>query len=112
SAALGLGNAYAYCRYFDKSLKVYYQPLARLFESRLVRKYATACIDTSDGLFPALSVLSEINNTGVHLTTPLQEILHPRAKKTCQSADLPSWFLLAGPHGEYELLFTIPAVKR
>ena len=61
---LGLGNAFAYAHFFDNSIKIKYQPKAKLKESKLIQNYATACMDTSDGLFPALSILSEINNIG------------------------------------------------
>lgn len=109
---LGLGSAFAYARYFDDSIKVSYQPLARLKESKLIRDFASACMDTSDGLFPALSVLSEINSIGIQLTTPLHEILHDDVLPVFQLAGIPSWMFLAGPHGEYELLFTIPVERQ
>lgn len=112
TATLGIGNAFAYSRYFDPSIQITYRPIARLKESKLVQQYATACIDTSDGLFPAISVLADINDVGIELITPLRDILHKDAARTCQMADIPAWMMLAGPHGEYELLFSIPAPKK
>lgn len=108
SALLGSGNAYAYYRLFDQRIQVPYQPRARLDAMNRIGRYASACIDTSDGLFPALSVLSEMNNTGFDLTVPLEAVLHPAVEPVQQLSSLPSWMFLAGPHGEYELLFTIP----
>lgn len=108
TAPLGLGNAYAYYRLFDPTIKVNYQPIARLKESRTINKYATACMDTSDGLFPALSIFAEINKTGFNLTPPLQSLLSPGTLPTQQNSGLPAWMFFAGPHGEYELIFTIP----
>jgi thiamine-monophosphate kinase len=108
TASLGLGNAYAYYQLFDSSIKIEYQPVARLLESRMIAKYASACIDTSDGLFPALSVLSEINKVGFELTVPLQDLLHPSILPIKHHSRLPAWMFMAGPHGEYELLLTIP----
>ena len=105
---LGGGAAFAYSRLFDPSLAVHFQPLARLDESKVIRKFATTCIDTSDGLFPALSVLTALNGTGLHIEPPLQNLLSPGAVKVYKAAGLPAWFLMAGPHGEYELLFSIP----
>lgn len=104
----GLGNAFAYARYFDNNININYKPVARLRESKLIAAFATTCIDTSDGLFPALSVLSELNKTGFQLDGALQNILHSAALNIIQTTGIPSWMLLAGPHGEYELLFTIP----
>lgn len=108
SASLGLGGAYAYYRLFDQRVQVSYQPRARLDAMNHIGRYASACMDTSDGLFPALSVLSEINGTGFDLTVPLEAVLHPAVALVQQHSRLPSWMFLAGPHGEYELLFTVP----
>lgn len=108
TAKLGLGNAFAYARFFDTNLKVPFQPEARLRESSLIAPYATACMDTSDGLFPALSVLSEINSLGFRLESPMDEFLTDEAAAIAAGATLPDWFFLAGPHGEYELLFIVP----
>lgn len=112
TSTLGLGNAYAYAHYFDSKLKINYRPIARLKESKTIREFATSCIDTSDGLFPALSVLSEINNAGFEFTSALQTFLHTDASEVSRLSGIPAWMLLAGPHGEYELLFTVPADKR
>lgn len=108
TASLGSGNAYAYYRLFDSSIEIDYQPIARLAESKLIAKYASACIDTSDGLFPALSLLSEINKVGFDLATPLEDLLQPSISALKHHSALPAWMFLAGPHGEYELLFTVP----
>jgi len=110
TAPLGLGNAYAYYQLFDPTISVDYQPKARLKESKTISQFASACMDSSDGLFPALSVLSEINGLGFKLITPLQSVLCPGVLPTQQHAGLPAWMFLAGPHGEYELLFTVPEV--
>jgi len=112
SGPLGLGNAYAYHRFFDASVKVDYRPMARLDIAGYLSPYATACTDTSDGLFPSLAVLAEINHTGFQLTTPLGSLLHQGALDVCAQAHIPEWMLLAGPHGEYELLFTVAADRR
>ena len=101
--------AFAYANFFDTSLHVHYKPFASLQESKLIREWATACIDTSDGLFPALSVLSGANDVGVRLTTPMQDLLCEESLKVYREASLPAWMFMAGPHGEYRLLFTIPA---
>lgn len=108
---LGVGNAFAYTRFFDEGMAVSYQPIARVEESKLIREYASACMDTSDGLFPALSVLASINKVGMRIDIPLEDSLHPDALKVSRLGAIPSWMLLAGPHGEYELLFTVPPAR-
>jgi len=104
---LGIGSAFAFSRYFDNSIKVDYLPVARLKESKLIRTFAHSCIDTSDGFFPALSILSTLNETGFDITTPLEGIIHPDALKICRAKSIAPWIFLAGPHGEYELIFSI-----
>lgn len=111
TATLGVGNAFAYSRFFDPSFAINYKPLARLNESEFIVEYATSCIDTSDGFFPALAVLSEINQVGFDIENSLKNILSVDALQIVEIANIPDWFLLAGPHGEYELLFNIPEAK-
>lgn len=105
---LGLGNAYAYARMIDDSFQMGYRPQARFRESGIINKFATTSIDTSDGLFPALAVLSEINELGFELFIPPGALLHPDASFVQDRSGLPAWMFLAGPHGEYEILFTVP----
>lgn len=112
TAKLGTGNAFGYSRFFDRSLEVQFLPTARLKEMDLIGEHANVCIDTSDGLFAALAVLSEVNQIGFCLQTPLINVLSADALLVHRQAELPEWMLLAGPHGEYELLFTVPQKKR
>lgn len=104
----GAGSAFAYHVFFDRTVPVEYQPLARISESKSVLKYASSCIDTSDGLFPALAVLAEVNDKGFQLTVPSQELLKSDVARISSHSGVPGWMMLAGPHGDYELLFTIP----
>jgi thiamine-monophosphate kinase len=78
----------------------------RLKESKIVRKFATSCIDTSDGLLNALISISESNNTGFRIDT-----LPYFAQGTiaCRLLGKSNLLLLAGECGEYELLFTVKA---
>ena len=77
----------------------------RLPESRLIREYATSCIDTSDGVLNSLVSISELNHTGVmigrlpYISTGLLACKMLSRSKLC---------LFAGECGEYELLFSIP----
>ncbi|MCC5938917.1 MAG: thiamine-monophosphate kinase [Lunatimonas sp.] len=103
----GAGNAFAYARFFDASVDLRYQPFARLKESKTIRGFASACMDSSDGLLPALAVLCEINHIGCRLEVPVIDLLIDEALTVQRHADLPEWILLAGPHGDYELVFTV-----
>ena len=112
TSALGLGNGFAYSLFFNNSIQASYKPYARLKESKIIREFATACIDTSDGLFPALSVLAELNGTGLRFYQSLQFILCTETKAVYEKSGIPAWLFLAGPHGEYELLFSIPRSRQ
>ncbi|RED50148.1 thiamine-phosphate kinase [Seonamhaeicola aphaedonensis] len=110
SGKMGLGSSYAYSRFMGDA-KIEYLPKAKIKEGQLLSKFASSCIDTSDGLFPAICQLMELNNLGINLTTPLNDILHKTCLKISEEKQLPNWIFMCGPHGEYELLFTIPSDK-
>jgi thiamine-monophosphate kinase len=113
SGKMGIGNAYAFNKIFSNasSVEISYLPDAKLTEGNLVRQFGSCCIDTSDGFFPALCNLMEINTKGFRLNSDFQTFLHPGAVTLSSASQIPPWFFLAGPHGEFELLFTIPSSK-
>lgn len=109
SGRLGRGAAYALLK-LERSAgeAVSYQPRARLAEGRLLRRFASACMDTSDGVIPTLDELARLNHVGFTLDRVVEQVLHPEALAVARRAGLPAWLLLAGPHGEFELVFTVP----
>ena len=109
SKKLGLGNAFAFNQLFPLSdMKVDFFPKARLKEGQCIRQFGSACIDTSDGFFPALCNFIEQNDVGFRLSKDFQSMCHSQALNIAHQAQIPEWIFLAGPHGEFELLFTIP----
>jgi thiamine-monophosphate kinase len=108
SGPLGLGSAYALLKLGREpgaaGFAVEYQPAARLREGRLLRRFATSCMDTSDGVIPT--------RVGFTLETPVGELLHPGAAAVSKATGMPLWMMLAGPHGEFELLFTVAEERR
>jgi thiamine-monophosphate kinase len=76
----------------------------RLSEARLMSRYATSAIDTSDGVFDALNTISEINGTG-YVIEQLPYL--SRGVRVAHLLSLPKSLLFFGGCGEYELLFTI-----
>jgi thiamine-monophosphate kinase len=77
----------------------------RMAEATLISKYATSCIDTSDGLMRSLRIISEINNTGFEIRNiPYCEL----CILLTQLLELPKETLMLSESGEYELLFTVP----
>ena len=111
SGPFGAGSAYAFTRLLSSGdgRTFPYQPAARLQEGPLVRKYGSACIDTSDGFLPAIANLIEINGKGFKLSNGVEALMSVEVEELAKQAPIPSWFFLAGPHGEFELLFTIPS---
>ncbi len=80
----------------------------RIKESKLIREWASACIDSSDGVFNALNTLSDIN----HIGYKIENLQYPSgAKLLCRLLGVPKEALFLGECGEYELLFSIPPKK-
>ncbi len=108
---LGSGGAFALERFgrvlgAASSYAPEFRPVARLGEGRLVRQFGSACMDSSDGLIATLDELMRLNGVGVQLAT-VEKILDPAAAAVADGMGLPRWMLLAGPHGEFELIFSV-----
>lgn len=115
SGGAGKGNAMGLVRmaklpekYFPERL---YRPIARIKEGQLIRDYASSCMDTSDGLLITLDQLLRVNNKGFVIEADWKTILAQEVFKFCEMAKVPAWFMTAGIHGEFELVFTIPSSK-
>jgi thiamine-monophosphate kinase len=108
SGGMGTGAAYAFETLMGAASTLGFRPRARLKEGQIVRSFGSGCMDTSDGFFPALCNLMEVNEIGFTITRPFSEFIHPDAFMVATKNKMPGWFFLAGPHGEFELMFTIP----
>lgn len=112
SGKLGAGGFFALLQLFPSiDAEFRYLPQARIAEGQLIKKFGKTCIDTSDSLFPALSNMMEINKVGVNLTAPIKDLLDKKYFTYLQNTPVKPWFLLAGPHGEFELLFTVDPTR-
>ncbi|MBT8191136.1 MAG: thiamine-phosphate kinase [Bacteroidia bacterium] len=107
----GAGNVFAFNFFFQKQKETYFSPEAKLKEGAFIREWASSCIDTSDGLIPAFCNIMELNNCGVDLTIPVEKIVCTTAIDLAEKSKIPNWIFMAGPHGDYELLFTIRSDK-
>ena len=109
SSKLGNGNAYAISKLISKT-KTFtdYKPVAQIETSRIISKYASCCMDTSDGMISTLDQLLRLNNVGFELIESWENIIDEIALKYAENNHIPSWLLFAGQHGEFELIFTIP----
>ncbi len=113
SGPLGAGNAFALVRLSElpeKSL-VKFQPPARLKEGSIIAQFASACIDSSDGAIAAVDQLMRLNKVGFLITCDWDNLLAATALQVCRKTGTPPWLMLAGYHGEFELIFTIPEPK-
>ena len=73
--------------------------------SALMKPFASACLDTSDGVCAALNTLADINQCGYAVADlPYLET----GLRFCEKAGWPRTLLFLGECGEYELLFTVP----
>lgn len=73
-------------------------------EAEVIKRYSRCCIDTSDGVFNALSAISEMSKTGFvvgDLPCVKSGLL------LAKTLNIPKEVLFLGECGEYELLFTI-----
>jgi thiamine-monophosphate kinase len=112
SGTAGKGNAFALSKLFGEgNIKQCYFPEARLSEGLIIKEFATSCIDSSDGLIAALDQLSRLNHCGFELESDCVRFIEPGSLKIASTFNLPSWLLLAGEHGDFELIFTIPISK-
>ena len=108
---LGAGNAFALEHFMNhengSDEMVSYQPYARLREGQSIAGIASACMDTSDGALTTLDQLMRVNHVGFAIETDVESILHPQARLAAVASGLPPWLMLAGQHGEFELIFTV-----
>jgi len=109
SGYLGKGNAFAIFKFFNSIHQNFdYQPIAKISEGRIIKDYASACMDTSDGVISTLDQLMRLNNKGFLLNEDWESKIDKDSLKLANSCSIPLWLLLAGYHGEFELLFTVP----
>ena len=114
SGLLGGGNGYAVFKFYKDKFHLddfQYLPYARIKEGQLIADYASCCIDSSDGLFSALNQLMILNNVGFDIQRSCEEIMDHQTYQVMGITNFPPLLLLNGPHGEFELIFTVPAEK-
>ena len=110
SGPLGGGSAYAYARMTGSPLPPY-RPVARLREGAFLRSFATCCMDTSDGLLATLDQLMRLNGVGFTLDPGWESALTEDSRALARHLEVPAWVVVAGEHGEFELVFTLPAER-
>jgi thiamine-monophosphate kinase len=113
---LGAGSAAAARALLDVPAELYseadFRPRARIEEAQHLSGFARACMDTSDGLVATLDQLMRLNQVGFEITAGLLGLLEPRSRQLCRQLGVPPLLLLAGHHGEFELVFTVAEEDR
>ncbi len=84
-----------------------YFPRARIREGMMLGGLASACMDSSDGLFATLDQLALVNGVGFGICSEWEASLDPASLDVVRAQGFPPWLLLAGCHGEFELVFTV-----
>lgn len=106
---LGLGGAHAAATLMGLGpAPVEFRPPVRTPAGLALPEIATASIDSSDGLVAAVDQLARLNEVAIRIAAPLDRLLHPAARAVARSNDLPAFPFLAGHHGDFELVFTVP----
>ena len=106
---LGKGNAYATLKLFSSAqLNFNYLPSAKINEAQIIKEFASACMDTSDGMISTIDQLMRLNNLGFEIDKNPNEIIDKDSQEVAETLNIPLFLLLAGIHGEFELIFTIP----
>jgi thiamine-monophosphate kinase len=113
SGPAGLGNAYGLSRFGPGATKAGepFRPRARMEVGSFLGGRASSAMDTSDGVLATLDELARVNGVGFLVTAEPRSLLHPRASEELGRRGIPPWLALAGCHGEFELVFTVPAAE-
>jgi thiamine-monophosphate kinase len=109
----GAGNALALARLAGLADDLYpeehYRPSARLTGGNVLRGRARASMDTSDGVLATLDQLMRLNGCGFEVECDWDRVLSKEVLAFCERTGTPTWMMLAGPHGEFELVFSARA---
>lgn len=112
SGGFGGGNAFALVQFVLRrrggQLDFRFQPQPRVKEGILLRRFASCCMDTSDGLLATLDQLMRLNSAGFDIDCSAETVLEPATLALARSTGIPAWLALAAHHGEFELVFTVP----
>lgn len=108
SGKLGAGNAFAFLKIMAGKSPFLFNPPIRTKEGMLVRKYGSCCMDTSDSVVVTLDQLMRINGKGFLINAEYSNYVAETVIDTANQIKIPVFNFLAGIHGEFELIFTIP----
>lgn len=108
---LGTGGPVAAAAFFGEEgseVENLFRPRARIHEGQNLAGFASSCMDSSDGLIATLDQLARLNHVGFELTQAPEELVADEVLFFCRKYRLDPYLMLAQPHGEFELIFTVP----
>lgn len=109
---LGAGAAVAAAALLGLPASVYeekqFRPRPRLAEAQCAAPFASAAMDTSDGLVATLDQLARLNGVGFEIDAIGATLLEPGAERVCEALHVPPLAMLAAHHGEFELVLSVP----
>ncbi len=115
TGGIGAGNALILSQLADLPIELFseydFRPVAQIGIGRILGEFASSCMDTSDGLLATLDQLMRLNRCGFHLEAGWGDILDPAAHRICEVTRTHPWLMAAGPHGEFQLVFTVPPLR-
>ncbi len=108
SGRAGIGSAYAFAKLSGFVEVPVYKPEPRIAHGKIIRQFASCCMDTSDGFLSTLDQLMRINKKGFLVNSLPAEYISGDAIEMSSKYGLSPLLMLAGQHGEFELIFTVP----
>jgi thiamine-monophosphate kinase len=94
----------------DKFIKAALEPTARVKEGEILSKYASACMDISDGLAFSFHEIAKASGKGFRVyeeQIPVDEGL----ERVSELSGVPTGEIIFHKGGDFELLFTVPKEK-
>ncbi|NRA67146.1 MAG: hypothetical protein HRU19_21870 [Pseudobacteriovorax sp.] len=91
----------------DSFSERHYRPKVHLQAAKKISLLAQSMIDTSDGVFGACQILTDLNKVG--MTWNISEcIFTEESRQFCRKYNFPLTSLLLAEHGDYGIVATIP----
>ncbi len=91
SGKLGSGNAYAISKLVSQTHSfINYKPFAQIKNCNVISKYASCCMDTSDGFISTVDQLMRLNNVGFEIGSDWLNAIDDTALEICKKPQHPN----------------------
>lgn len=107
SGYAGRGSAYALRKIYGAGKSIKFMPRSRIKLGNIIRRFASCCMDSSDGFITTLDQLMRVNNRGFIINAKPEEYIEKTSCEIAAVLNKSPLIMLAGQHGEFELIFTI-----